>query len=328
MTLKEYMRELILMDKQYGQEEELYPLINMLLRENDNVKHLSVRDVHGPAGAGMVKRLINGYASCPDLVIIDENCDLEFNNELFKDNYFKYSGPKIRTTAWEEKQNNIYDSFKKEKKTSIKSMVETQLYYMYGCVEAKKAGDQLEIDTIQAENMNIKKVKISLNKETFVINGEKSKDIYKHDGRISDFGQIVGELIWYGKVLCTNGLIWKYLEISKNDEEVVLIQDKLLSNCILKWGDWVKILREGPELEFMCVEIGNLKDAYKELVKNAKGDKLDKLKKKFYLRYNETYGWEQEWDRLKYNLACINWQGENTYNQFITEEDIAKNENP
>ena len=29
-TLDEYMRELELMEKQYGQEEELYPLINII----------------------------------------------------------------------------------------------------------------------------------------------------------------------------------------------------------------------------------------------------------------------------------------------------------
>ena len=46
MTLEQYMRELWLMDKQYGQEEELYPLINMLLRDGANTEKLSIRDVH------------------------------------------------------------------------------------------------------------------------------------------------------------------------------------------------------------------------------------------------------------------------------------------
>lgn len=46
MTLEQYMRELWLMDKQYGQEIELYPLINMLLRDSANTKDLSIRDVH------------------------------------------------------------------------------------------------------------------------------------------------------------------------------------------------------------------------------------------------------------------------------------------
>lgn len=45
MTLEEYMRELVLMKRQYGQEEELYPLINMLLRENKNMNCLSLRQV-------------------------------------------------------------------------------------------------------------------------------------------------------------------------------------------------------------------------------------------------------------------------------------------
>ena len=45
MTLKQYMRELWLMDRQYGQEEELYPLVNMLLREGGNTENFSIRTV-------------------------------------------------------------------------------------------------------------------------------------------------------------------------------------------------------------------------------------------------------------------------------------------
>lgn len=37
MELNEYMRELWLMEKQYGQEEELYLFINMMLRESRHV---------------------------------------------------------------------------------------------------------------------------------------------------------------------------------------------------------------------------------------------------------------------------------------------------
>ena len=46
MTLEQYMRELWLMKKQYGQEIELYPLINMRLREYVNTERLSIRDGH------------------------------------------------------------------------------------------------------------------------------------------------------------------------------------------------------------------------------------------------------------------------------------------
>lgn len=75
MTLEQYMRELWLMDKQYGQEIELYPLINMLLRDSANTKDLSIRDVHN--GRKTVKRdhrkYIDGFGSFPDLAIFDES---------------------------------------------------------------------------------------------------------------------------------------------------------------------------------------------------------------------------------------------------------------
>ena len=45
MFLKEYLRELKLAEQQYGQEEELYPLVNMLLRDGDNIAGLSLRIV-------------------------------------------------------------------------------------------------------------------------------------------------------------------------------------------------------------------------------------------------------------------------------------------
>ncbi len=375
MTLEEYMRELILMDKQYGQEEELYPLINMLLRENDNVKHLSVRDVHNHAGSGVTHEMIYGYSSFPDLVILDEKCDLNSMVSL-------------------------------EKKA-----IEEQAEIMYGCVEVKNykedlsfcgQGDNIEIvrrniakctyksrnsfprpeqcffrviedntdniperyfnKTVNIENdYNIEKKSVWVNETdgnpyTFESISSKRKKgervalkIYKNvfcgmnKSLLCAYPseQMIGELLWNGKVLYTNGIVWKYLELVKPDKKTI---SKKLSGCVGKKGaEWTgefvdkkdKQANQGDQcnqdkittITVMCVEIGNLSDAYKVLVEKAKGDKLDKLKKKFYLRYNETYGWEQEWDRLKYNLACINWQSENTYNQFITEEDIAKNEN-
>ena len=75
MTLEQYMRELWLMDKQYGQEEELYPLINMLLRDGANTENLSIRDVHKGESAKNDKsrKYIDGFGSFPDIAIFDES---------------------------------------------------------------------------------------------------------------------------------------------------------------------------------------------------------------------------------------------------------------
>lgn len=80
MTLEQYMRELWLMDKQYGQEEELYPLINMLLRDGVNAENLSIRDVHKSQRIKAdnnknvkSRKYIDGFGSFPDLAIFDES---------------------------------------------------------------------------------------------------------------------------------------------------------------------------------------------------------------------------------------------------------------
>ncbi len=84
MSLKDYFKELDLMDKQYGQEEELYPLVNMILRANCNFEKegLSLRDVHQSKGGKKRKRLLNGYKHRPDLVILDEIYEPDNDKEL------------------------------------------------------------------------------------------------------------------------------------------------------------------------------------------------------------------------------------------------------
>ena len=125
MTLEQYMRELWLMDKQYGQEEELYPLINMLLRDGVNTENLSIRDVHKSERIKAdnnknvkSRKYIDGFGSFPDLAIFDES---------FPD----FSGENLQ-------EENIVSNLQK----------------IYGCVEAKcnkKNPEQIEVKIV-AEN--------------------------------------------------------------------------------------------------------------------------------------------------------------------------------
>ena len=375
LTLEEYMRELILMEKQYGHEEELYPLINMLLRENDNVKGLSVRDVHGSRGSGMEHSMLYGYASFPDLAILDEKCDLrsinasidntnpwyinKYNkikdylnrdnkeieeiNEILGENaniwknIEKKSSKKKEKYTDEEKAliNKLYGIVKYDslsEKDEIVSELKNQAFLMYGCVEAKDK----KAEEIVKEISEIKKP------TQFTFCNEKKVFNNKIENIELPCNQLIGELLLYGKVLFTNGLIWKYIEIRKEDKET--IRNLLLESCILKRNDWVDCLTKESGFNCMCVEIGNLTDAYEKLVKNDEEDKLANLKDKFEPDdekvTEEVQKWKDEWARqwirLKYNLAHIDWKGEekeankdgfdNSYDQFITEEDLQKNE--
>lgn len=183
MTLEQYMRELWLMDKQYGQEEELYPLINMLLRDGVNTENLSIRDVHKSERIKAdnnknvkSRKYIDGFGSFPDLAIFDES---------FPD----FSGENLQ-------EENIVSNLQK----------------IYGCVEAKcnkKNPEQIEVKIV-AEN----KSEQPKQKNYFIErNNTKTYLHYADTGKATDEGQFLGELLWYGKVLYTNGVIWKYYKL-------------------------------------------------------------------------------------------------------------------
>ena len=79
--VQEYFNELKLMDVQYGQEEELYPWIYMLLqmaecRKKEILKEwyegVSIRDVHKAQkakGDKGLKKILQSYGVFPDMVI-------------------------------------------------------------------------------------------------------------------------------------------------------------------------------------------------------------------------------------------------------------------
>ena len=273
MTLQEYVRELILMDRQYGQEEELYPLINMLLRENDNVRHLSIRDVHASQGAVYRKNMLYGYASKPDLAILSEDYDpdvlIEFNeiskiNEFFKT--YKKNLP--------DKENTLQRLSNEILKT--KDTLKEVANLMLGCVEAKT---EINLSILEKEKVSISELPT----------------------------QLSGELLWYGKVLYTDGFKWYYLEIPEEDK-------KEIRNEFFNGSYHL----DNIKTEHICVEIGHLK-LYE--IKNKKRtliiNDLAELNKRFYEKVEKTYEWEKEWNRLKYNLASINWRGKNEPNQFL-----------
>lgn len=302
MTLEEYMRELILMSRQYGQEEELYPLINMLLRENDNVRHLSVRDVHKSGSTGIRKDMLYGYVSFPDLAILDEN------------NSFPLYG-------------NIYD-----KKMPEGFNRNEQLKKIHGCVEIKKWID------IKEKTKNDKCIEVNkyIDTDEKVINYIKTK---KGDIKtIGDFEQVVGELLWYGKVLYTNGFHWHYLEIkttkkvnivkqiNKYNTEIKNIEKEINSskkekketkelNNKKQKQEWERkriIYNEyNKQKDVICIDIGNITDIYNYIIseKSSMKDIVQGI--------IENPNILKEWHRLKYNLASINWCGTNTAEQFL-----------
>ena len=274
MTLEQYMRELLLLDKQYGQEEELYPLINMLLRDGVNTENLSIRDVHKSQRIKAdnnknvkSRKYIDGFGSFPDLAIFDE------------------SFPDLSD------EENIVSNLKK----------------IYGCVEAKCIGK----DLIEFLDLNTTEIICEKNEEDNWIGyyGKKNKIILNEaKGRANDAGQLLGELLWYGKVLYTNGVIWKYYKLSEKSEEIINAIRKEWISADSNNGDtlqeekkkhktWIfeQCKEENLEITIKSEEIGNLTEIY------------EKIKDKPSIPTFDSKDYDK-WKIFKTNLATINWK--------------------
>ncbi len=219
ISLEDYIKELDLMDKQYGQEEELYPLVNMILRANCNLDGLSLRDVHGSRSSGMKHSLLRGYAGFSDLVILGKDyCpDEDYNN------------------------------------------VDKHVEKMYGCVE----------------------IKTDANKYYEIIDD----GIFE---RYINKSQVIGQLIWYGKAIYTNGYKWQYLELDKKINRLELQKKPFKNN---------KGFSLGPGSRKFTLHV----ETIGELDKEAK-----------YSKNNI-----QQWNRLKYNLSVIDWTKPNNFDKFL-----------
>ncbi|WP_270492569.1 hypothetical protein [Fusicatenibacter saccharivorans] len=274
MTLEQYMRELWLMDKQYGQEEELYPLINMLLRDGVNTENLSIRDVNKSERIKAdnnknvkSRKYIDGFGSFPDLAIFDE------------------SFPDLSD------EENIVSNLKK----------------IYGCVEAKCIGK----DLIEFLDLNTTEIICEKNEEDNWIGyyGKKNKIILnKSKGGANDAGQLLGELLWYGKVLYTNGVIWKYYKLSEKSEEIInairiewISADSNNGDTLQeekkKHKTWIfeQCKEENLEITIKSEEIGNLTEIY------------EKIKDKPSIPTFDSKDYDK-WKIFKTNLATINWK--------------------
>ena len=88
--VQEYFNELKLMDAQYGQEEELYPWIYMLLqmaecRKGEQYKGVSIRDVHKGVkaiGDSELKKKLYSIGGFPDFAIFNKEATREEGGSL------------------------------------------------------------------------------------------------------------------------------------------------------------------------------------------------------------------------------------------------------
>lgn len=398
MSLKEYMRELILMKKQYGQEEELYPLINMFLRSNDSVlkDRLSVRTVaSGRTGydeentQNIVRNMLYGYASFPDLVILDEKYDpLKINTDDNDKNSIKYQKnlmygcveaksldyPVIDLTG--EKHGDdpstdvsvkikldykdyaiIYDKASKKRaryvaECKILSLPDaSKILNKYSdkdkpVVDWDAVCNELEFGkwylcpatgtyagAVEEANHISSRTKANFNKMEEIYDNkgivpkpfcgdkaymkiERLIEIYLNDDpkpigekyNNDDIKQLFGELLWYGKVLYTNGIKWRYLKLSDDNTELnsKLDGDGILTDCFDlndikgKTDAWIEKIK-GTEFNIHFTDIGDISIILESLKDDSDCLCLDKTES-----LNDN---DDEWTRLIDSLAAINWTG-------------------
>ena len=342
MEFWEYLRELKLAEQQYGQEEELYPLINMLLRECGNVKDLSIRTV---AGGKSIKndqnrKRLSMYISFPDLVILDEG----------------------------------YGSGDDDQNLSQGKM--------YGCIEAKefiqngeihnlidlKMGDSLELTEFGYEDMAILRVKgerfgyicAKCKADCDCINDRAYKKYvdmdnkkilslfadedeirkYSSKGKTNEAGsfkrnaahqikinrylkfkigdtpiseednyglsQLISELLWYGKVIYTNGLDWRYMELVQPQKTSISDKLKFSDGNTKDWICALNTLNDPKEtVKIFNVKIADLTKTYK----SARSLPIKELSK---------ISDDPEWRRLKVKLSKIKWKDNNKFEEFYS----------
>ena len=282
MTLEQYMRELWLMDKQYGQEEELYPLINMLLRDGANTENLSIRDVHNAKRfcEKSLRKYINGFGGYPDLAIWNEQFGEKEDEKVILN----------RIYGCVEVKSNIKNPEQVEGEVEVKIELEQE-----------KNSEQDEVKIVAENKLEQPKQKnyfIKRNNKKIYLN-------YANTGNATVEGQFLGELLWYGKVLYTDGLIWKYYKLSKpflreNSDIRNKWLDEEKKNELPKgskeYKTWIFEQCKKP-LKIISKNIGDLTKIYNKIKDETSIPAFNEFDLQDY----------QEWKNFKTNLATIDW---------------------
>lgn len=349
ISLKEFSEQLELMEKQYGAEEELYPYIYMILREAGFTQKYSVRSVAGARNYKDdkdnnkfdYKELYMGYASFPDMVILDRSFQKSVNDYMYeiskllccvevksqekellniegeikilsggnsvclkqlygagyryyhqldcmnKDFEQEYAGKTYKVRK--KKRGNGYTIKKIISKNKKRIEKSTDLIVEKNeengiLIFQIKHNNEVVLEIVGDENWvkedSIKdelKAKEILALDEFYIVIQKSSGIacikgknyqmIKSDNTVTDEGQLIGELLWYGRVIYTNGKEWKYLSIVDVDNNLTnyrngYIKDVMVDKSIkYKWSE-----RFNKE-EFTVIEetlLSNIDDIHSE----------------------------------------------------------------
>lgn len=342
LTLAEYLRELKLMARQYGQEEDLYPLIYMVLWKKFG--DLSVRVVEDAGhGEEKLKVFFSGeeYNTRPDMVVLARDFDKNFN----KDNPpvdKRYGCIEVKTFRGNKDEKadrdhieifNLLNKIGTDNNGEVRiTLVYSSKEYVdikYGSGRSRKSKsfelkNTVEIDGNVINYSDISKIlneSVEKSDSLDEFRGEGHKDDQKMSVRIRTVKKLEkvtackkdAEEVWDN---CS------HRDIKEFWNELCLYRKVLYTNG-LRWF-YIDSKQESGESEknngeisltVNCTEIGNLKELFEDI------KSIDEVDTKV-----EASKWQQKWDRLNEYLAHINWTRENNKEQFILKEDRNANQ--
>ena len=304
--VQEYFDELKLMDAQYGQEEELYPWIYMLLqmaesRKGDDHERLSIRDVHnlkrynwldGSTRGEMLYR-VREKLGAPDFIILDSEMkqfcgcvEMKTLNSTLKmqkpkkDAVKNKNGYRVKINHPTDKaiesckgkiQSELNQVLVEEKQLNITHSQRGNVYTF--CAEIENITKKIEkqLDEYRLEKQTKLERKENTESNDGIKNGKIKMSMevktWKKEFGWTEEAQIISHLEKFKKVLYTNGLKFYFLNLTENEEEKKEIEVK---------------------------ELADLSSDYKNY-KNHKPN--DEWKEKA----------SAEWDRLIAGLTSIDW---------------------
>ena len=304
ISVQEYFNELKLMEKHYGQEEDLYPWIYMLLQMaegkkqdilKDRYSKVSIRDVHNGQYYSWGKNRdkdnwkirweLYKNVGVPDFAIINTNNKVigcvevkKTKDELFTtepdleytyikeddDEKFKYYGD-------DSEFDGFISGLLKKGYTVQKDGEENNTHFI-------KVGVNIAEKVLKKYGINLKPITGVIYKNNPL---PTMLEVSISRGPIEKpNNQVLGHLFKFGKVIYTNGLKFYLLTVKTISKE-----------------------NNGEKVKFNVIELANLTDLYEKYRdSNMNGSSLILLEKQAVA----------EWDKLIAGLTKINWLEEPT----------------
>lgn len=297
-TVQEYFEELKLMEEQYGQEEELYPWIYMLLKMAESRKHIlndkyegvSIRDVHNwksknvdgmtSKKKNILEEISSKKGGPPDIAIFHKKSN-NFLGSVEVKNFYeprwvtvpegKYSVNKgIKFDGYEIKYSFAPIEEDREEYKRIKTELIENNLRAFELVPVQKIGSHVYRKTLKLEVTVISPNKKNVDDYSKKFGKIGGTELKKTEVSCFEEKQIIKQIERFKKVLYTNGLEFYLLRIdSKNSD----------SNA-----------DDGSVVEVK--KIADLKKVYEKYRKD-----------KFSTDLQAT----EEWERLITGLTAINW---------------------